>query len=338
MGADQTISTAPMEDMMEYSWMIPTRNDPLSTVRNTLQVIWEGSHLDAMLAPLSSASAANGPDVIRDIHEVAKINPFTPIMPLNAAHMVRELISNPEKIGAMLRPCEMRTLQAIAIREHLNLDHLVTISVDCLGTLPMEEFSWRAQRKGSPKGLAQEALQFARQGGIVPYRYRAACQICESPEANQADINIGIIGFPVRQYMLVRATDPGIARNLQTMDLVSSDPDLTHQHQRVVSRLSQRGLETRERIFSGLGDVLPADIESLVEPLQGCEDCRSCFSACPICTDSFPSRDLDGQYLREDVMEWLVSCSGCGMCEQSCPKHLPLTLIFTHIRNQLIAH
>jgi Fe-S oxidoreductase len=34
-------------------------------------------------------------------------------------------------------------------------------------------------------------------------------------------------------------------------------------------------------------------------------------------------------------MRWLVSCAGCGMCEQSCPNSLPTATIFAHIRRQL---
>lgn len=113
------------------------------------------------------------------------------------------------------------------------------------------------------------------------------------------------------------------------------DAELLSQHQRTTARLAERGQETRERIFSGLVGVLPPNLDSLVEPLQGCDDCRACLDACPICTSDFPRQSDAGDYIQEDVMEWLVSCSGCGMCEQSCPKHLPLTIIFGHIQEQL---
>jgi Na+-translocating ferredoxin:NAD+ oxidoreductase RnfC subunit len=31
-----------------------------------------------------------------------------------------------------------------------------------------------------------------------------------------------------------------------------------------------------------------------------------------------------------------MSCAGCGMCEQTCPHHLPLSAIFHHIKAQLV--
>jgi predicted aldo/keto reductase-like oxidoreductase len=46
-------------------------------------------------------------------------------------------------------------------------------------------------------------------------------------------------------------------------------------------------------------------------------------------------RQVKGRYCREDVINWLASCAGCGMCEQSCPQHLPLSAIFTHVKQQL---
>jgi Fe-S oxidoreductase len=262
-------------------------------------------------------------------------NPFTPLMPINAAQLIPDLVSCGDQVAAVLRPCEMRTLKAMVELDQLKIENLITISVDCLGTLPADEFKWRAQRKGSPKDLAQEALQFARQGGIIPYRYRTACQICESPEATEADINIGVLGLPVRQYLIINIRDEKIALSFTQGDTLPFDAELMAQHQKVVARLVARGQESRQRIFTELDEMLPEDIDSLVEPLHGCDDCRACLDVCPICTSDIPRQDAAGEYILEDVKKWLVSCSGCGICEQTCPKHLPLTIIFEHIRDQL---
>jgi CO dehydrogenase/acetyl-CoA synthase alpha subunit len=185
--------------------------------------------------------------------------------------------------------------------------------------------------------LAQEALQFAPQGGIVPYRYRVACQICRTPEAAQADINIGVLGLPVRQYLIIKTHNKDITQLLIQKENLLADTNLLSQHQRVVTRLAERGQDTRQRIFSTLVRALPPDIDSLVEPLQGCDDCRTCLDNCPLCTSDFPHLDASGEYIREDVMDWLLSCSECGICEQFCPKHLPLTIIFGYIHDQLTA-
>jgi Fe-S oxidoreductase len=36
-----------------------------------------------------------------------------------------------------------------------------------------------------------------------------------------------------------------------------------------------------------------------------------------------------------EVYRWLAACVVCGMCEQACPKHLPLAAIHSHIRKEL---
>jgi len=316
------------------TWMIPTKNDPLGTVRRILHIYWEKSNLESILLPLNGNADTTGPTIINAPEQIQMFNPFTPVMPINAAEIVPELVSSGKRVAAVLRPCEIRTLKGMIERKRLTTKNLLTISVDCLGTLPIDEFEWRAKRKGSPKGLAQEALQFARQGGIVPYRYRAACQICESPGAMYADMNIGVLGLPVRKYLMIEIRN----KELETLfvdEEFLEEPTLISQRQCVISRLAERGKETRQRIFNGLVGVLPADIDSLVEPLQGCDGCRICLDNCPICTRDYPHQDAIGEYKREEVIEWLVSCSECGICEQSCPKHLPLTIIFAHIRDQL---
>jgi formate dehydrogenase subunit beta len=231
----------------------------------------------------------------------------------------------------------------------INLRDLLTICVDCLGTLPADEYQWRLERMGkslpkqesntteSADDLAKEALKFARQGGIVPYRYRSACQVCTSPAAEHADINIHILGLPVRQQMLVLVNDPALELRLHIETLVAGNADqaIILQHDRVVSRMSERHLRTMERIKEGLGGFLPADVDAVIGQLENCGECQNCLNVCPICSVDRPVRSSDGHYDRTAVMRWLVSCAGCGMCEQSCPSHFPISTIFAHIRQQL---
>ena len=71
----------------------------------------------------------------------------------------------------------------------------------------------------------------------------------------------------------------------------------------------------------------------------GCMHCDEppCMDVCPICSVDKPRRTKDGRLVREDVANWLLSCAGCGMCEQSCPQHKPLSAVFSHIRKQIEA-
>ena len=323
---------------MNTQWMIKTHGDPLGTVREFTKAVWGAFDLDRMVVPTNGHAKDTGPHLIDDPDVLDDLNPFAPLMPINAAKLIPNLFKGDSpQVGAMLRPCEMRTLIEMTKQNGFDTGNLLTMSVDCLGTLPMDEYQWRVERKGSPKGLTQEALRFSRQGGIVRYRYRSACQVCISPQATMADINIGILGLPVRQYALITIQDQSLAKalNLSAMAEAEIDAEMLESHQRVTSRLVQRSENTRERIANGLAELLPENVAALIDQLRSCGDCSTCLDVCPLCDIHYPQRAEDGRFRESEAMRWLISCSGCGICEQSCPQHLPLTIIFNHIQTQL---
>ena len=323
---------------MNTQWMIKTHGDPLGTVREFTKLVWKTFDLERMVVPTNGKAEDTGPHFIDDSDGLEALSPCTPLMPINAAKLIPELLEkDSKKIGAMLRPCEMRTLFEMTKQNGLNTDKLLTLSVDCLGTLPTDEYQWRVERKGSPKKLTQEALQFSRQGGIVRYRYRSACQVCISPQATEANINIGILGLPVRQHALITINDESLAERLNMAEFAEGkiDADILEGHQRVIARLVQRSENTRERIANGLAELLPENVATLIEQFESCGDCSTCMDVCPLCDIHYPQRTEDGRFQESDVTRWLISCSGCGICEQACPQHLPLTIIFNHIQSQL---
>lgn len=320
--------------------MIKTKGDPLGTLRRVVKIIWENGKLDGMLVPIDRQFAGEiKPQIVYDPSRIDDVNPFKPLMSSNAAKYIPALINKePDfQFGAMLRPCEMRALVEMAKRKKLSTEKLVTISVDCLGTFPADEFTWRASRKGSSQELTKEQLQFARQGGIMAYRYRSACQLCVSPNAFGADLNIGIMGLPVRQTILISAKNSALREKYQ-LDKISDSPadaSLVRQREKLIARLEARRKGTRERVTQGIADIIPDTIEDLIAHLEECGECKACLDICPICSVDYPQRGKDNQYLVEDVKRWMLSCAGCGMCEQVCPQHQPLNLIFGNIQTFL---
>ena len=340
------------DSMVKNIWSLETHGDPLGKVRDLIAGIWMESGLVGMLVTMIEVNQVSTyPRYITNAELLNKVNPFQPLMESNIARLIPELLENhPDAmIGAVLRPCEMRAWMEMAIHAKIKVDRLHTICVDCLGTFPKEEYQWRLERieksnsdleiisNSSADKLASEALKFARQGGIVPYRYRSACQICISPEAQHSDFNIHILGLPVRQRILLTMKDPAIAKHIHLIPLTESeaDEDLLLQHERVVSKKVEQYQRTLERVNQSLGERLPANVDAVIHQLENCDDCQKCMDVCPICSVDRPTRYSDGHLDRSDVVRWLVSCAGCGMCEQSCTKHLPLSAIFAHIRKQL---
>ena len=337
---------------MNNQWSLDTHGDPLGKVHDFIKQIWLEYSLVGMLITLNGGNEAHAtPHYVTDITSIDILNPFKPLMEFNAARLIPNLLEKypNARIGALMRPCEMRALTEMTKHASFKLDNLVTISVDCLGTLPADEYQWRLERleKNLPAHelnsaeisdeLAHEALQFARQGGIIPYRYRSACQVCTSPAAKQANINIHILGLPVRQQMLVSVSDPKVAETIHLEKLTDgiADNALTVQHERILSKMCERHQRTMDRVNEGLGSLLPVDVDAVIRQLESCGDCQNCMDVCPICSVDRPNRSAEGHYDRTGIMRWLVSCAGCGMCEQSCPNHLPISAIFAHIRQQL---
>jgi formate dehydrogenase (coenzyme F420) beta subunit len=336
---------------MEY-WALATHGDPIGTLRELVKQIWSDADLEGMIVNVNRDENENMlPRYTTEISLIDEINPFKPLMEINTAKLIPNILSqNPGvRLGVILRPCEMRALIEMTKHTPIPLENLITISVDCLGTLVADEYHWRLERlekshiadrvnQSEPEeDLAEEALTFARQGGIIPYRYRSACQVCNSPEAEHAHINIHILGLPARQQMLLSIKDAGLA-DLLSLDKLTvglADEDLIAQHTRIVSKMLERHARTLERVNQGLGSLLPADVDAVIRQLEGCGECQACMEACPICSVDRPYQNADGHYERTSVMHWLVSCAGCGMCEQSCPSQLPTAAIFTHIRQQL---
>jgi formate dehydrogenase subunit beta len=317
---------------MNTQWVLNTKGDPLGTVNSFFRQVWQKTGLNGMIMP---SDRKNELRVEEDPSDLREFNPFQPLMLMNIAGLVPAVLQEHSqgRYGILLRPCELRALNEVAELKEIKPERLLTFCVDCLGTFPDEEFEWRSIRKGSDAGLTKEALQFAPQGGIAAYRYRAACQMCISPGARSADINLGVIGLPVRQSILVDC-QPDLLDWSQITDK-PADPSMTSRRSVMLSKLVEVHSQTRDRVLSGLSEVLPANVDVLLDQFEDCGSCHSCMDACPICTANPPHRTIDGRYERQDVVEWLMDCAGCGMCEQSCPKHLPLSIIFTHVKRSL---
>jgi formate dehydrogenase subunit beta len=321
---------------MNTKFLLETNGDPLGAIQNLFIEAWERFELDSMMVPGNGSSA---PHLLSEPEQLKQMNPFKPLMTSNAAKFIPKIINENSKgrIGAVLRPCEVRALEAKTEREEIPSERMLTIGIDCLGTYLPEDYQWRVEKKGSPARLNGETLQFARQGGIAAYRFRSACQACQTPVGTGADINVGVIGLPVRQRILIDIPDQVTAETLGGERATSpEDTSIYEQRDYIIARLLQRGTQTRQRLVDSLESILPRNLDALISQFERCGECRACFDNCPLCATDYPVKDSYGLYEREQVKQWMISCAGCGMCQQACPNHLPLVTIFTQIRQQLI--
>ena len=325
---------------MNIQRIILTNGDPLGTLQQFFGMVWEKARLDGMLVAASANQLTPGrARLIENKDLIGEINPFNPLMTENLAREIPRVIREQrgKRLGVILRPCEMRALVEMTKRTAIDLENLLTICVDCLGTLPPEDYEWRSNQATSPSSLTDEALQFARQGGILDYRHRLACQMCAMPGAQLADLNINLLGLAVRQQILVQAGGAEVASRLHLDEITSAEASrkVIQQHEQALAQLAERRQRTLERAVKNLNEDEPHDLEGLIAQLEKCGECQDCIAACPICAAEFPERGADGHYPRETMMRWLVSCAGCGMCEQACSMQQPLITIFSLIREKL---
>ncbi len=324
---------------METQWILRTSGDPLATVQRFLRDIWARGGLTGMLAPYRSPNtSAITLRLAQESRHFDNVDPFAPVMLDTAAETVVELARqhSTEHYGAVLRPCDARVLFSIAKREYFRLDHFVVVGADCLATYLAEEYEWRVRKWGGPEHLTREALRFARQGGILGYRNRPACQMCTSPMPEAVDVSIGLLGLPIRQYILVTARNEAVAGRLQLDEITHgvAPREVIAQHDRMRATLAERHARVRDRMIRTLPGELPSDVYGLAEHLADCTPCQACLDACPIYVDELAA-GRSGGVSRDAVDRWLASCAGCGLCEDACPKHLPLTAVISRISRGL---
>jgi formate dehydrogenase subunit beta len=271
--------------------------------------------------------------------QLSQADPFAPIMLKNMAILVDELTREypQNRFGAVLRPCELRALIEMKKHNSINLDQVFLIGIECLGTFPADDYSWRAERKAGASNLTREILKFARQGGIFESRYRMACQMCDTPTPSAGDLHIAYLGLPVNDCLLV-SMDGTAARNgldLQKITDGPADEQMIQDHQAMVGKIAETRKNVRRRVTASLEDRMPSNVRELTMWMAGCGACQQCLNECPICSIIMPQKLPDGYYEPWSVIRWLASCADCGMCEQACPNNLPLSAIFGNIRREL---
>ena len=329
--------------------------DVLAALREFLRRLLEAQVVEALLVPLELPSGdAVAPTLIKDPERLATANPLAPVMMANSANLVSRLtrLGNREKVGVVLRSCEMRALIELVKLQQASLDNLVTLGIDCLGTYEVTQYSRLKTELEDGAGPSTDQLKAAGEGEVVPavgYEFRAACQICEYPMATGVDINIGLIGVDT-QTMILLDMEPDIGQEvLEKLDLKEGDAP---GREEAVGKLVAAREQARDQAFAAFHEKVK-DAASLIAQFSTCIACHNCTSACPICyckeclfeTDTFrhpsdrylmwagrkgaarmPSDTVLFQLTRMNHM--VSSCVGCGMCESACPSDLPLALMF----------
>ena len=324
-----------------------TDGDATGRLREFLSFWWSRIEFEAMLVPIVLPGGREvASQAINDPARLSEFNPFAPLMLSNTASAVGEFVKdNKGPLAVILRPCELRTLIELQKRHRILLPpldstdksgELVIIGIDCPGTLPAEEFTRKIETSGLD-AMTRDALNGGAGDGFLVEHLREACQLCDWPVPNAADLTIGVFGTINRQSLLLIARDHSIDARLGLRDLTDAlateaDISLREKARSIPSWNNGPPGETARAVskYPPTGSF-----SSLLACFTRCTLCADCLDACPLYEGELSGLlGVGGHHLFErplladliKVSRLLASCSGCGMCEEVCEWDIPLTL------------
>jgi formate dehydrogenase subunit beta len=348
--------------------VIPVENkDTLAAVRGFLKRLLETGVVEALLVPMETPGGTVTPALVTDPSLLDAANPLAPVMGLNAARLAgRVSIREPRgRIGVVLRPCELRALVELVKLQQASLADLVTIGVDCLGTYDVAVYT---RMQNEARVDVQALLGTAKSGDLAPqdgYAFRDACQMCEKPQFEGANVALELFGADLAAGIPVSLPDE-IAEKLGLTEASPSpspspsppSPPQAGGRGEVVGKVVAARTQVRDARFAEIRQRL--EKEGIEGIFAACVRCHNCMTVCPICyckTCLFKSQVFDhepilymswarrkGAYrLPADTMlfhltrlnHMVLSCVGCGMCTSDCPAELPVGQVFRAIGQEV---
>jgi formate dehydrogenase subunit beta len=328
--------------------MMDARDGVLKTVQRLLRSLVEKGVVDALLVPMRMAGGAVAPMLVADAAALERADPLAPVLPINGARAASQLTmtGHREKLGVVLRACEIRALVELVKFQQAKLDNALIVGVDCLGTYPVTAY----QGAGDQEAVAAALLAGAVGGEMQPYggmEFRAACQVCAQPlpEGEHVALTVGLVGVEPGAVYVKAREDVGAALGLAANGAPAGRAKATE-------RLIAARAEAREAAFAAFRGRVHS-MEGLLAQFSTCLRCHNCMTNCPICycrecifrTPTFEhesglfyqwaERKGTVRLLPDTLLfhltrlnHMVTSCVGCGLCTEACPVEIPVGTVF----------
>jgi len=341
---------------MRYATLKVDGGDRIGALRDFLSQLLSSDFVQAVLVP---KPLAGGDGVVQalitDPQGLSDTLPIAPTMPVQSARILSELTSIPfeGRIAAVLKPCEFRGAIELSKFLQVNLENVLTIGVDCLGTYSVTDYAQISadERASAVRGLV-EGTPDSKTAAI-----REACQMCRYPTSAGADVSVGLLGGSADSIQLMLG-DRFVDQLADALSLELSDGEPSGRTAAVDALVAQR-TDRRKELLDGFA-AQTGNLDTLVQTLSTCIGCHNCMTVCPICYckecvfDSSVFEHRPDQFLswakRKGVLRvptdtlmfhltrishMGTSCVGCGICESACPNDIPVSSLFNLIGEKL---
>ena len=193
-------------------------------------------------------------------------------------------------------------------------------------------------------------------GGI-----RSACRACLTPAPVEADLVIGLFGADTGKELLIQTDTPVGGKLVEGLDLKESKSKYTQDREKALKDVLNERERSRSEIIERMGEK--RGVGGLSVFYEKCVNCHNCMKACPICYCKeclFDSSIFDMEayrYLKKAESKGLykmpndsllfhvtrmnhmiLSCIGCGLCEQACPSGIPLMDVIIPVADEAQEH
>ncbi len=268
------------------------------------------------------------------------------------------------KIGVTVKGCDMMAFIELAKRKAINMDNVVTIGVNCGGSVSpvtarkmiaekygvdpdkvhkeeIDKGQFIIEYEGGHKGISVDELEDA------GYGRRSNCRRCKYKVPRQADLacgNWGVIGEKAGKATFVEVcSDKGAALldgavRSGILATEAANPKGLEIRGKVEGAMLKLGDKWRRKDFGALAGNM---WETINKETSRCIRCYSCIENCPVCffsADQLKKGSLmvkpgelppNPMFHMRRFAHISDTCVNCGQCEELCPMDIPMAL-FSH--------
>jgi formate dehydrogenase subunit beta len=322
---------------------------PNGFTRRLLLSLLERGGIDAVVVPTRIPSGESFVHLLtRDQEMVASSTPLPPVMPVQGARALMSLTRcrpAPVRLLCVMRPCEIRAAIELAKLRQVDLENVRFLSIDCPGAVPTRAFVDGHEGEDPSKEPAE----------VAAADLRPACRSCIrfSNRELPTDLHLGTAGIGPDEVMLVPSSEAGREMLAATGFECKDD---TAEWQAGVERMLSERQAHRTEAFGEMKKATQGG-DNLGAKFVDCINCHNCMRVCPVCycrQCHFDNPDTaqpgagvhfarakhrGGTRMPGGMLEFhlgrmyhmVLSCVGCGACEDGCPMDVPVGQVFNYV-------